>query len=40
MDKAENSCLFLLLDFTANACDWTEGYILQRILILKQERSF
>lgn len=39
MDKADNSCLVLLLDFTANACDWTKGYVLQRILILKQEKS-
>lgn len=39
VDKADNSCLFFILDFTANACDWTKGYIPQTILILKQEQS-
>lgn len=39
VDKADNSCLVLLLDFTANTCDWAKGYIPQRILILKQEQS-
>lgn len=39
MDKADNSCSLLILVFTADACDWTKGYILQRILILKQVQS-
>lgn len=31
--------LIFILNFTANAHDWTKGYVPRRVLILKQEQS-